>query len=75
MILVKKINQQEIIVNPDLIETIEFSPHAVMSLTTGVKVIVDETAETIIRKVVEYRRAIHHRGTELRVVSRNGSER
>jgi uncharacterized protein YlzI (FlbEa/FlbD family) len=45
VILVKKINQQEIIVNPDLIETIEFSPHAVMSLTTGVKVIVDETPE------------------------------
>ena len=74
MILVKKINQQEIIVNPDLIETIEFSPHAVMSLTTGVKVIVDETPEAIIRKVVEFRREINRRNTELRVVSRNGSE-
>jgi flagellar protein FlbD len=75
MILVKKINQQQIIVNPDLIETIEFSPHAVMSLTTGVKVIVDETPEEIIRKVVEFRREINQRGTELRVVSRNGSAR
>jgi len=74
MILVKKINQQQIIVNPDLIETIEFSPHAVMSLTTGVKVIVDETPEEIIRKVVEFRREINRRATELRVVSRNGSE-
>jgi flagellar protein FlbD len=74
MILVKKINQQEIIVNPDLIETSEFSPHAVMSLTTGVKVIVDETPEEIIRKVVEFRREINRRGMELRVVSRNGSE-
>jgi len=74
MILVKKINQQEIIVNPDLIETIEFSPHAVMSLTTGVKVIVDETPEEIIRKVVDFRREINRRGTELRVVSRNGNE-
>lgn len=74
MILVKKINQQEIIVNPDLIETIEFSPHAVMSLTTGVKVIVDATPEEIIRKVVEFRREINRRNTELRVVSRNGSE-
>ena len=74
MILVKKINQQEIIVNPDLIETIEFSPHAVMSLTTGGKVIVDETPEDIIRKVVEFRRAINSRGVELRVVARNGSE-
>jgi uncharacterized protein YlzI (FlbEa/FlbD family) len=45
-----------------------------MSLTTGVKVIVDETPEAIIRKVVEFRREINRRATELRVVSRNGSE-
>ena len=30
MIVVKKINGQEILVNSDLIEMIEFSPHAVM---------------------------------------------
>ena len=28
MIIVKKINQQQIMVHSDLIETIEFSPHA-----------------------------------------------
>ena len=61
-------------VNPDLIETIEFSPHAVMSLTTGIKVIVDETPEEIIRKVVEFRRAVNHRGVELRVVPRNSNQ-
>ena len=74
MILVKKINQQQIIVNPDLIESIEFSPHAVMSLTSGTKIIVDETPEEIIRKVVEFRREINRHTTELRVISRNGSE-
>jgi flagellar protein FlbD len=74
MIIVKKINQQEIMVNSDLIETIEFSPHAVMSLTSGVKVIVDETPESIIQKVVEYKRKIHDRGVELRVVPKTGTE-
>jgi flagellar protein FlbD len=64
MILVKKINQQEIIVNCELIETIEFTPHAVMSLTTGEKIIVDETREEIMRKVLEYKRAIHARRQE-----------
>ena len=59
MIIVKKINGQEIIVNCDLIEMIEFSPHAVMSLTTGEKIIVDETREDILEKVIEYKRAIH----------------
>jgi flagellar protein FlbD len=73
MILVKKINQQEIMVNPDLIETIEFSPHAVMSLTTGVKVIVDETPDDLLHKIVEFRRAINHRPVDFRVVSKTGS--
>jgi flagellar protein FlbD len=61
MISVKKINGQEIIVNCDLIETIEFSPHAVMTLTTGEKIIVDETREDLLRKIIEYKRAIFRR--------------
>jgi flagellar protein FlbD len=58
MIVVKKINGEEIIVNCELIETIEFSPHAVMSLTSGTKIVVDETRGDILRKVLEYKRAI-----------------
>jgi len=61
MIAVKKINGEEIIVNCDLIETIEFSPHAVLSLTTGEKVIVDETKDEILRKIIHYKRSIYSR--------------
>jgi flagellar protein FlbD len=61
MIVVKKINGEEIVVNCDLIETIEFAPHAVMSLTTGEKIIVDETRDDILRKVIEYKRAVYRR--------------
>jgi len=61
MIAVKKINGEEIVVNCDLIETIEFAPHAVMSLTTGEKIIVDETRDDILRKVIEYKRAVYRR--------------
>lgn len=61
MIVVKKINQEEIIVNCDLIEMVEFTPHAVMSLTTGEKLVVDETREDLLRKIIEYKRAIHRR--------------
>ncbi len=74
MILVKKINHQEIIVNCDHIETIEFSPHAVMSLTSGEKIIVDESPDEIIRKVIAFKRAVMARGVELRVVPKNGTE-
>jgi len=65
MIAVKKINGQEIIVNCELIETIEFSPHAVMTLTTGEKLIVDETREDLMRKIIEYKRAIYKRSEVL----------
>jgi flagellar protein FlbD len=58
MIVVKKINGEEIVVNSDLIETIEFTPHAVLSLTTGDKVILDETREELLKKIIEYKRAI-----------------
>jgi len=61
MIVVKKINGEEIIVNCDLIEKVEFTPHAVLSLTTGEKVIVDETREDLLKKVIEYKRAISQR--------------
>jgi flagellar protein FlbD len=61
MIVVKKINGEEIIVNSDLIQMIEFSPHAVMSLTTGEKIIVDETRDEILRKVIAYKREIFRR--------------
>lgn len=66
MILVRKINQKEIVVNCELIETIEFSPHAIISMTTGEKIIADESAETIIRKVIDYKRAVGSRGLEIR---------
>ena len=61
MIVVKKINGQEMVVNCDLIETIEFTPHAVLSLTTGEKLILDETREELLKKIIEYKRSIHQR--------------
>ncbi len=61
MIVVKKINGEEIVVNCDLIETIEFTPHAVLSLTTGEKLILDETREELLKKILEYKRAIFQR--------------
>jgi len=65
MILVKKINQQNIIVNCELIETIEFSHHAVISMTSGVKIIIDEGPEDIIGKVIEYKRSINSRSLDI----------
>jgi flagellar protein FlbD len=73
MILVKKINKQEILVNSDLIESVEFCPHAVVALTSGVKLILDESPESLIRKIVDYKRSVRSRGTHLRVVPRTAT--
>ncbi len=61
MIVVKKINGLEIVVNCELIETIEFTPHAVLSLTSGEKLIVDETRDELLKKIINYKRTIHER--------------
>jgi len=61
MIVVKKINGQEIVVNCELIETIEFTPDAVMCLTTGEKLIVDETRNDLLKKIIDYKRKMHQR--------------
>jgi len=61
MIVVKKINGQEILLNCELIETVEFTPHAVLSLTTGEKLVIDETRDELLKKIINYKRAIHQR--------------
>jgi len=55
MIRLTKINGQEFFINSDLMEFIESTPDTIISLTTGKKVIVKETAEDIIEKVIEFK--------------------
>lgn len=53
-----KTRDSEFILNAELIETIEETPDTVITLTNGKKLIVEESAEEIVRKVMDYRRAI-----------------
>ena len=55
MILLKKINSAPIAVNSDLIQYIEETPDSVITLTSGDKVIVQESMGEIISKIVEFR--------------------
>lgn len=59
MIRVKKLNQAELVINADLIEFVEANPDVVITLTTGNKVVVRDTMEDIINKVIEYKGAIN----------------
>ncbi len=56
MIKVTKLNQSVLYVNADLIEFIEETPDTVLTLTTGVRLVVEERAQEVINRVVAYRR-------------------
>ena len=60
MIHLTRLNHVSLVLNADLIETIEVTPDTVISLTTGQKLVVLEPAEEVVRRVVEFRRAINH---------------
>jgi flagellar protein FlbD len=58
MILLTKINGQQIVLNCDLIECIEETPDTVITLTNNDKVIVRDRMVEIIDMVVRYRRML-----------------
>ena len=58
MIYVTRLNHTSVVLNADLIEYVETTPDTVISLTTGQKLMVRETAEEIVARVVHYRRSI-----------------
>jgi flagellar protein FlbD len=57
MINVTRLNHSSLVLNCDLIETIESSPDTVITLTNDRKITVQETAEEVIDKVRAWRRS------------------
>ena len=58
MIKVTRLNKSEFYINTDLIEFMEETPDTVITMTTGVKLVVEESAETIIQRIIEFRNLI-----------------
>ncbi len=67
MIAVKKINNKDIVVNCELIQTIEGGSDTVITMKSGEKLIVADRPEEIVRKVIEYKRAISGSGIDVHV--------
>lgn len=55
MIKVKRLNGKEFIINSDLILYVEETPDTVITLTTGHKVVVVESVDEIIDKVMTFK--------------------
>jgi flagellar protein FlbD len=58
MIRVTRLNHVPVVLNSDLIEFIEVTPDTVISLTNGQKLMVRESSEEVVDRVVAFRRRI-----------------
>ncbi|HUI55985.1 MAG TPA: flagellar FlbD family protein [Bryobacteraceae bacterium] len=58
MIYVTRLNHTPVVLNCDLIEQIETTPDTVISLTTGQKIMVLESPDEVVERVVNFRRSI-----------------
>lgn len=58
MIQLTRLNQKALTVNSDLIKFVENTPDTVITLVTGEKFVVLESAATIVERVVEFRRRL-----------------
>ena len=59
MIALRRLNNQPIMVNPDLIESLEATPDTVVTLTSGNKLIVRDTMDEVRERIVEFKRRIY----------------
>lgn len=64
MIWLSRLNHVPLVLNSDLIEHIEVTPDTVITLTTGQILRVRESAEEVVRRIVDYRRRIFGPGAE-----------
>jgi flagellar protein FlbD len=58
MIRLTRLNHGPFLINPDLIEHLETTPDTVITLTNGHQFMVLESAEEIVERVLEFRRAV-----------------
>ena len=63
MIRLTKLNRAAVALNADLIKFVEASPDTVITLITGEKLIVCETTEEIIGKVIAFRKSLGPEGS------------
>ena len=58
MIRVTRFNGSKLYINAELIHMVEGTPDTVISLTTETKIVVKETPQAVVDRVIEYRRKI-----------------
>lgn len=59
MILIRRLNGEEFILNAELIESVENCPDTLVTLTNGKKLMVLNDHDEIMNKVIDYRRRVY----------------
>ena len=59
MIKLTRLNEKVFVLNDDLIEVIDETPDTIIKLTNGHKIVVKETVDEVIEKIIKYKRKIH----------------
>ena len=60
MIKLTRLNNSEILLNPDLIEHVELNTDTVITLTNGMCFVVKENAEQIVQRIIAFKRNLCH---------------
>ena len=56
MIKVTRLNQKELMVNAEMVEFVEATPDTLVTLASGKKIMVSESVDEILARVVDYKR-------------------
>jgi len=58
MIVLTRLNNNPLVVNSDLIKLIEYAPDTVLTLVSGEKIVVRESGEEILARIVAFRQRV-----------------
>ena len=61
MIRLTRINRQPIVLNSDLVEHLESTPDTVITMTSGQKLVVLESTDEVVKRIIEFRQALTER--------------
>ena len=59
MIKLEKLNGSLVVVNAELIESVEAAPDTVINLVTGNRFLVKDPVDQVVAKVVEYKKKVY----------------
>jgi flagellar protein FlbD len=69
MIKLHKLNGADVVINAELIESLDPGQETVISLATGNRFIVRESADEVMQRVLDYRRAVYSTGKVVNPIS------